>query len=353
MNTADDMMEFRRHFILLVQDVPHVISPWHIDTILNVSNSRRYRWPLHIFQWLETVIKKYQLKNNKSCEGCMFALLVLYFQKLKHGKLKTCQEPEPWLAAWTATVLSAMDCGNTSGNDGGVVEGRASSVTMNPGLVLEESDKGGGVRYGSVSTGAPPVASDGDDEDDEPIAKRLRRNIEQIRTPELHMTKGDTGTTNQTDTRGSTKRGGVSRGSVSTKAASVASDKDHDDDDPVGKILRRKTQLRQSPQHHMMERDTGTTSQAETTEQPTVPADPEPKIPSTALVQYSGDDEYFSEFFDRQVNDKQLCADNMNRDPECQKLWVDIERHYSLKPINMDPIQTIFPKGSSCRTPNP
>ncbi|XLU41708.1 hypothetical protein S245_036522, partial [Arachis hypogaea] len=223
---------------------------------------------------------------------------VLYFQKLKHGKLKTCQEPEPWLAAWTATVLSAMDCGNTSGNDGGVVEGRASSVTMNPGLVLEESDKGGGVRYGSVSTGAPPVASDGDDEDDEPIAKRLRRNIEQIRTPELHMTKGDTGTTNQTDTRGSTKRGGVSRGSVSTKAASVASDKDHDDDDPVGKILRRKTQLRQSPQHHMMERDTGTTSQAETTEQPTVPADPEPKIPSTALVQYSGDDEYFSEFFD-------------------------------------------------------
>ncbi|XLT42864.1 hypothetical protein HN873_035468 [Arachis hypogaea] len=97
----------------------------------------------------------------------------------------------------------------------------------------------------------------------------------------------------------------------------------------------------------MMERDTGTTSQAETTEQPTVPADPEPKIPSTALVQYSGDDEYFSEFFD---SNPDILS---QRDPECQKLWVDIERHYSLKPINMDPIQTIFPKGSSCRTPNP
>ncbi|RYQ82552.1 hypothetical protein Ahy_B10g101140 [Arachis hypogaea] len=114
MDTEDDRMEFGRHFILLVlkmflyPTVQHVISPWHIDTVLDVSDPARYRWPLHIFNSLEQAIRKYQHKKNKSCEGYMLGLLVLYFQKLKHGELKSCQEPEPWLSAWTAKELSAM-----------------------------------------------------------------------------------------------------------------------------------------------------------------------------------------------------------------------------------------------------
>ncbi|RYQ92368.1 hypothetical protein Ahy_B09g098573 [Arachis hypogaea] len=105
MDIEDDRMEFRGHFILLVlkmflcPTVQHIISPWHNDTILDVSDPGRYRWLLHIFKSLEQAIRKYQRKKNKSCEGCMFALLVLYFQKLKHGKLENCQEPEPWLSA--------------------------------------------------------------------------------------------------------------------------------------------------------------------------------------------------------------------------------------------------------------
>ncbi|KAL4287564.1 hypothetical protein AHAS_Ahas19G0198800 [Arachis hypogaea] len=80
----------------------------------------------------EQEIKKYQCKNNKSCEGCMFALL--------------CQEPELWLFAMTATELSALastiqlqDCVNTSGNDVGVVEGHVSKVMTNPGPEREGS----------------------------------------------------------------------------------------------------------------------------------------------------------------------------------------------------------------------
>ncbi|KAL4344125.1 hypothetical protein AHAS_Ahas11G0147100 [Arachis hypogaea] len=78
MDTEDDRMEFRRHFILLVlkmflcPTVQHVISPWHIDTVLDVSDP------------------------------------VLYFQKLKHGELEGCQEPDPWFSAWTAKELSAI-----------------------------------------------------------------------------------------------------------------------------------------------------------------------------------------------------------------------------------------------------
>ncbi|KAL4344785.1 hypothetical protein AHAS_Ahas11G0213100 [Arachis hypogaea] len=74
MDTEDDRIEFRRHFILLILKmflcltVQYVISPWYIDTVLDV----------------------------------------LYFQKLKHGELENCQEPVLWLSAWTAEELSTM-----------------------------------------------------------------------------------------------------------------------------------------------------------------------------------------------------------------------------------------------------
>ncbi|KAL1329402.1 hypothetical protein AAHE18_12G037700 [Arachis hypogaea] len=111
MESEADRMEFRRHFILVVLKMflcpttQPVISAWHIPPILDVSNPRRFIWPMKIFNWLKKAIKKYQLKKNKTCEGCMFALLVLYFQWLKHGQLEHCQEPEPWISAWTAEEL--------------------------------------------------------------------------------------------------------------------------------------------------------------------------------------------------------------------------------------------------------
>ncbi|XP_015936514.1 FRIGIDA-like protein 3 isoform X1 [Arachis duranensis] len=111
MESEADRMEFRRHFILVVLKMflcpttQPAISAWHIPPILDVSNPRRFIWPMKIFNWLKQAIKKYQLKKNKTCEGCMFALLVLYFQRLKHGQLEHCQEPEPWISAWTAEEL--------------------------------------------------------------------------------------------------------------------------------------------------------------------------------------------------------------------------------------------------------
>ncbi|KAL4275017.1 hypothetical protein AHAS_Ahas20G0065100 [Arachis hypogaea] len=125
--------------MFLYPTVQHVISPWHIDTVLDVSDPARYRWPLHIFNSLEQAIRKYQHKKNKSCEGYMLGLLVLYFQKLKHGELKSCQEPEPWLSAWTAKELSAMaetiqpeDCSEPGRNEDGGKEGATIEDTSDP-----------------------------------------------------------------------------------------------------------------------------------------------------------------------------------------------------------------------------
>ncbi|XLQ99671.1 hypothetical protein S83_065870, partial [Arachis hypogaea] len=92
--------------------------------------------------------------------------------------------------------------------------------------------------------------------------------------------------------------GGVSSASMRTNAHSVASEEDDDDDQPIGNRLHIKTQQRKIPQHHRTEGETVTTNLPETTNQPTEMDDPEPKTPSTALVEYSGVEEYSTEFFD-------------------------------------------------------
>ncbi|QHO19751.1 uncharacterized protein DS421_11g331790 [Arachis hypogaea] len=45
-------------------------------------------------------IETHQNKKLETCGGCMFALM-----RLRHGPLDRCQEPEPWLTAWTASEL--------------------------------------------------------------------------------------------------------------------------------------------------------------------------------------------------------------------------------------------------------
>ncbi|XLS99055.1 hypothetical protein HN51_041790, partial [Arachis hypogaea] len=111
MDTEAQRADFRRHFILLVLKMflcptsQQTISPWHIPPILDVTNPSRFNWAHKTFKWLRLAIDKFQSKNHKTCGGCMFALLLLYFQRLQHGSLERCREQEPWVIAWTATEL--------------------------------------------------------------------------------------------------------------------------------------------------------------------------------------------------------------------------------------------------------
>ncbi|RYR48404.1 hypothetical protein Ahy_A07g034429 [Arachis hypogaea] len=118
-----------------------------VSDLLDVSDPGSYHWPLHIFKLLEQAIRKYKHKQNKSYEGCMFVLLVLYFQKLKHGELENCLEPVSWLSAWTTEELSAMaeivqpeDCNEPGGNNGGVMEGAAREDTIDVSPEREDAD---------------------------------------------------------------------------------------------------------------------------------------------------------------------------------------------------------------------
>ncbi|KAL4307103.1 hypothetical protein AHAS_Ahas16G0244800 [Arachis hypogaea] len=111
MDTEADKINFRRHFILVVLKMflcptsQQTISPWHISPILDVSDPSKFNWVQKTFKWLGKVIETHQNKKLETCGGCMFALMLLYFQRLRHGDLERCQEPEPWLTAWTASEL--------------------------------------------------------------------------------------------------------------------------------------------------------------------------------------------------------------------------------------------------------
>ncbi|RYR58532.1 hypothetical protein Ahy_A05g024351 [Arachis hypogaea] len=82
MTTESERMEFRRYFILVVMKMflcpttQQVLSPWHIYPVLDVSDPRRFNWPLEILNWFDKAVEKYKLKGNKTCEGCMFVVLV-------------------------------------------------------------------------------------------------------------------------------------------------------------------------------------------------------------------------------------------------------------------------------------
>ncbi|KAL4301377.1 hypothetical protein AHAS_Ahas17G0294800 [Arachis hypogaea] len=81
MATKSDRMEFRRYFLLVIMKIflcpttQQVISPWHIYPVLDVSDPRRFNWPLETLKWFDMAVEKYKLKVNKTCEGCMFVML--------------------------------------------------------------------------------------------------------------------------------------------------------------------------------------------------------------------------------------------------------------------------------------
>ncbi|KAL4277131.1 hypothetical protein AHAS_Ahas20G0276500 [Arachis hypogaea] len=81
--TELDRMEFRRYFLLVVMKMflcpttQQVLSPWYIYPVLDVSDPWRFNWPLEILKWFDKVVEKYKLKGNKTCEGCMFVMLIV------------------------------------------------------------------------------------------------------------------------------------------------------------------------------------------------------------------------------------------------------------------------------------
>ncbi|MED6196439.1 hypothetical protein PIB30_047521 [Stylosanthes scabra] len=112
--TQRQRVEFRRAFLLIVvktflcPTTTSIISPdRHLPPILEVDNPMKFNWTYQILHWLRDGIRDFQQRGVFHIGGCTFVLIILYFQRLKHGRLDICQAPEPWISEWDTEKLDA------------------------------------------------------------------------------------------------------------------------------------------------------------------------------------------------------------------------------------------------------
>ncbi|MED6145104.1 hypothetical protein PIB30_021913 [Stylosanthes scabra] len=107
LNSEENITKFKRAFILYVQKAvlcpnnSNPLSPKILPTILDVSNPREMNWARHVYSFLLDGIIEARRKNTKHIDGCVFALLIIYFQETKFGQESELPDAQPpWVVYW-------------------------------------------------------------------------------------------------------------------------------------------------------------------------------------------------------------------------------------------------------------
>ncbi|QHO35066.1 uncharacterized protein DS421_9g272370 [Arachis hypogaea] len=120
---TDDMMEigvgneeerlmFKRIFILYIQmafllpTTINKISPVHLVPIFEMEGIEDRNWGGHVLTFMIRGITDYQEKKKKAINGCLFALMIIYFHLSKNKRNNRGERPpKPWIANWTKEQL--------------------------------------------------------------------------------------------------------------------------------------------------------------------------------------------------------------------------------------------------------
>ncbi|MED6162309.1 hypothetical protein PIB30_069140 [Stylosanthes scabra] len=112
LDTEEDITNFKRAFILYVQKAvlcpnnSKPLSPKTLPTILDVTNPRAMNWGRHVYSFLLNGITEMKKKNLKSANGCVFALLIIYFQETHFAvDSEEADAQPPWLVYWKDSTL--------------------------------------------------------------------------------------------------------------------------------------------------------------------------------------------------------------------------------------------------------
>ncbi|MED6201335.1 hypothetical protein PIB30_093959 [Stylosanthes scabra] len=112
LDTEKGITNFKRAFILYVQKAvlcpnnSKPLSPKTLPTILDVTNPRAMNWGQHVYSFLLNGIMEMKKKNLKSANGCVFALLIIYFQETHFGvDSEEADAQPPWLVYWKDNIL--------------------------------------------------------------------------------------------------------------------------------------------------------------------------------------------------------------------------------------------------------
>ncbi|QHO33883.1 uncharacterized protein DS421_9g262190 [Arachis hypogaea] len=109
----EERLMFKRIFILYIQmafllpTTINKISPVHLAPIFKMDDIEERNWGGgHVLTFMVKGITDYQEKKKKAINGCLFALMIIYFHLSKNkGKNKAERPPKPWIANWTKEQL--------------------------------------------------------------------------------------------------------------------------------------------------------------------------------------------------------------------------------------------------------
>ncbi|RYR36633.1 hypothetical protein Ahy_A09g041599 [Arachis hypogaea] len=101
----EERLMFKRIFILYIQmafllpTTINKISPVHLVPIFEMEGIEERNWGGHVLTFMIRGITDYQEKKKKAINGCLFALMIIYFHlSKKKGKNRVERPPKPWIA---------------------------------------------------------------------------------------------------------------------------------------------------------------------------------------------------------------------------------------------------------------
>ncbi|QHO23900.1 uncharacterized protein DS421_12g367560 [Arachis hypogaea] len=107
-----DRLMFKRIFILYIQmaflllTTINKISPVHLTPIFEMDTITERNWGGHVLSFIIKGITDYKDKKKKAIDGCLFALMIIYFHLSKNKDKKRAERPpKPWIANWSKEKL--------------------------------------------------------------------------------------------------------------------------------------------------------------------------------------------------------------------------------------------------------
>ncbi|RYR20846.1 hypothetical protein Ahy_B03g066094 [Arachis hypogaea] len=123
---------FKRIFILYIQMaflLPtkiNKISPAHLTPIFKMDTITERNWGGHVLNFIVKGITDYKVKKKKAIDGCLVALMIIYFHLSKNkDKKREERPPEPWIANWAKEQLVERMRGEMEDHMGVVKMGEA------------------------------------------------------------------------------------------------------------------------------------------------------------------------------------------------------------------------------------
>ncbi|RYR09429.1 hypothetical protein Ahy_B05g077748 [Arachis hypogaea] len=101
----ENRLIFKRIFILYIQmafllpTTINKVSPVHLAPIFQMDKITEGNWGSHVLDFIVKGISNYHLKKKKSNDGCLYALMIIYFHLTKNTNKKAEAIPgPPWVS---------------------------------------------------------------------------------------------------------------------------------------------------------------------------------------------------------------------------------------------------------------